>query len=372
MAAPANAKLTLPGLRRLRLLSQGFGRDGAKLDAVIDRLFAFQGQDLPAVLWAIGVRAPGSTIGDVRALFDRGEVVRGWPFRGTLFAIAAADLPWVRELTGERTFRSAAKRREQLDLDETIIAAATSVAHDVLSGGRGLIRSELLDAFSATGLAVDDGRGYHLLWSLALQGTLVLGPFDGSQQRFVLSDEWITAPRRLERDEALGELVRRYLAGHGPSPESDLAWWSKLTLRDVRRGLDVGRAELTTFDVAGTPYWGHAPTLDRIATERPRATLLLPGFDEWVLGHGERDPVVPREHAPRIVPGNNGIFKPTIVHRGQVVGLWSRKTTTRATVVTPIPFEGPLPKAVRTGITEAAEQYATYLGTPVEVATDLR
>lgn len=370
MAALATPKLTVPELRRLRLLSQGFDRGGAELDAVVDRLFAVQGQDLPAVLWAIGVRAPGSTIDGVRALFDRGEVVRGWPFRGTLFALPAADLPWVRDLTAERTFRSAAKRREQLDLSEATIAAATTVAHDVLSGGRGLIRSELLDAFTAAGLSVDDGRGYHLLWSLSLQGTLVLGPFEGTQQRFVLSDEWITAPRRLERDEALGELVRRYLAGHGPSPESDLAWWSKLPLRDIRRGLDVARAELTTFDVAGTPNWAHAPTLDRIAPERPRTTLLLPGFDEWVLGHGDRDVVLPREHAPRIVPGNNGIFKPTIVHRGQVVGLWSRKTTGRATVVTPIPFDGPLPKVVQAGIAEAADQYATYLGTPVEVATD--
>lgn len=370
MVAPTTSKLTLSELRRLRLLSQGFGRDDTQLDAVIDRLFAVQGQDLPAVLWAIGVRAPGSTLDGVRALFDRGDVVRGWPFRGTLFAIAAVDLPWVLELTGERIFRSAARRREQLGLDETTIAAAGAVAHEVLSGGRGLVRSALLDAFGAAGIAVDDGRGYHVLWSLSLQGTLVLGPFEGTQQRFVLADEWITAPRRLERDEALGELVRRYLAGHGPSPESDLAWWSKLPLRDVRRGLDVVRTELTTFDIAGVRYWAHAPTLDRIATERPRSTLLLPGFDEWVLGHGDRDPVLPREHAPLIVPGNNGIFKPTVVHEGAVVGTWTRKTSARATVVSTIPFGGSWPKAVQRGIAEAAEQYATYLGTPVEVATD--
>lgn len=369
MVAPATPKLTLPELRRLRLLSQGFGRDGTALDTVVERLFAVQGQDLPAVLWAIGVRAPGSTIDDVRGLFDRGTVVRSWPFRGTLFAIPASDLPWVRALTGDRTFRSAARRRRELEIDDATIAAATAVAHDVLSGGRGLSRTGLLDAFEAAGIAVTDGRGYHLLLSLSLLGTLVLGPFGDDQQRFVLADEWITAPRRLERDEALGELVRRYLAGHGPTPESDIAWWSKLPLRDVRRGLDVARGELSAFDVAGTTHWAHAPTLDRIGTDQPRATLLLPGFDEWVLGHGDRDPVLPREHAPRIVPGNNGIFKPTIVHRGQVVGLWSRKSTTRNTVITPIPFDGTLSPTVRSGIATAAAHYATYLGTPVEVAT---
>lgn len=367
MAAP---KLTLPELRRLRLLSQGFGRDGTALDVVVSRLLAVQGQDLPAVLWAIGARAPGVTIDDVRALFDRGDVVRSWPFRGTLFAIAAADLPWVLELTGERIYRSAARRRDQLGLDEATVAAATGVAQDVLSGGRGLTRTDLLAAFVAAGIAVDDGRGYHLLLSLSLLGTLVLGPFAGDQQRFVLADEWITAPRRPERDEALGELVRRYLAGRGPAPEADIAWWSKLPLRDVRRGLDVARADLTAFDVDGVTHWGHAPTLDRSAGAKPRPTLLLPGFDEWVLGHGDRDPVLPREHAPRIVPGNNGIFKPTIVHRGQVVGLWSRKASARATVVTPVPFDGSFSPTVRSGIASAAEHYATYLGTPVAVAAE--
>ncbi len=361
-------KLSLPELRRLRLLSQGLSRGGLPLDTVVERLLAVQGQDLPAALWAIGVRAPGSTLDDVRGLFDRGLVVRSWPFRGTLFAVPAADLPWIRELTGERIYRSAAKRREQLGLEEATIAAATDAARAALTGRPGLTRTALLDAFAAAGISVADGRGYHLLLSLSLLGTLVLGPFDGGQQRFVLADEWITAPRRLERDEALGELVRRYLAGRGPTPESDIAWWTKLPLRDVRRGLDVAGDELTTFDVAGTTHWAHAPTLDLVADEQPRATLLLPGFDEWVLGHGDRDPVLPAEHAPRIVPGNNGVFKPTIVHRGKVVGVWARKAGRHGTVLTAIPFDDPLPSAVRKGVETAAADYATYLGTPVEVA----
>ena len=47
---------------------------------VVDRAVALQGQDLPAVLRAIAIRsAPGTTIDDVRAAFDRGEIVRSWP-----------------------------------------------------------------------------------------------------------------------------------------------------------------------------------------------------------------------------------------------------------------------------------------------------
>lgn len=370
----ATPTLTLPELRRLRLLSQGLGRDGLgdsgadAAAAVVDRLLALQGQDLPGALWSIGLRTTDSTLEDVRAAFDAGHVVRSWPFRGTLFALAAADLPWLLDLTGERTLRAAAKRRRELELDDATLDAAANVAHDVLSGRRGLGRASLLDAFANAGIAVHDGRGYHLLLSLCLRGVLVLGPFDGNEQRFVLVDEWITAPRRLEHDEALGELVRRYLAAHGPSPESDIAWWTKLPLRDLRRGLDVVRDELTAFDVGGVTHLAHAPTLDRVADDAPRATLLLPGFDEWVLGHGDRDPVLAREHAPRIVPGNNGIFKPTVVHRGRVVGVWRRRTLTRRSVVTATAFEGTLPKAVHDGVARAAQRYGRFLGADVEVA----
>ncbi|MBF6621320.1 MAG: AlkZ family DNA glycosylase [Patulibacter sp.] len=367
--------LTLPELRRLRLLSQGFGReglggpDGDAASTVVDRLFALQGQDLPGALWSIGLRTPSGTLDDVRSAFDRGEIVRSWPFRGTLFALGAADLPWVLGLTAERSLRAFAKRRRELELDDATLAAAAGVAQDVLFGGRALGRQALLDAFAGAGIAVDGGRGYHLLWTLSLRGTIVLGPFDGNEQQFVLIDEWIPAPRRLDGDEALGELVRRYLTAHGPSPEADLAWWTKLPLRDLRRGIDVVRGELTTFDVGGVPHWAHAPTLDRVADEKPHATLLLPGFDEWVLGHGDRDPVVPREHAPRIVPGNNGVFKATVVHRGLVVGLWGKRALTRRTVVTATAFEGALPKAAVGGLERAARRYGHFLGTDVEVAS---
>ena len=53
----------------------------------------------------------------------------------------------------------------------------------------------------------------------------------------MLSDEWIPAPRRLERDEALAELALRFFRGHGPATVADLARWAGLGLTDVRRGL---------------------------------------------------------------------------------------------------------------------------------------
>ena len=167
---------------------------------------------------------------------DAGAIVRSWPLRGTLHLVAAEDLGWLLALTAPRMLATAATRRAALGLTESDVEHARGIATDVLSGRRVLSRRALLAALEASGVDTAGQRGYHLLGSLAQTGTLVLGPTEGAQQTFALLDECVMHPRRLERDEALGELALRYFRSHGPATARDLARWSGLTLADVRRG----------------------------------------------------------------------------------------------------------------------------------------
>ena len=61
---------------------------------------------------------------------------------------------------------------------------------------------------------------------------------------FVLVRDWLPRPKPIERDAALAELARRYLAGHGPATDRDLARWAGMTLGDARRGLASISSEL--------------------------------------------------------------------------------------------------------------------------------
>ncbi|MCB1039478.1 MAG: winged helix DNA-binding domain-containing protein, partial [Acidimicrobiales bacterium] len=56
---------------------------------------AMQGQDLASLQWSFGARWPGSTVADVDAAFERGEILRTWPMRGTIHAVAAEDARWM-------------------------------------------------------------------------------------------------------------------------------------------------------------------------------------------------------------------------------------------------------------------------------------
>src|SRR5690606_2852538 len=124
----------------------------------------------------------GTTIADVREAFDRGEIVRSWPVRGTLFATTPVHLSALLSLTSERIHRATAKRRAELGLDEATLAAAHEVGARLIAGGAGPTRAELLDAWEAEGIPTTGGRGYHLIFHHAVAGGWHWGAFRGEEQ----------------------------------------------------------------------------------------------------------------------------------------------------------------------------------------------
>jgi Winged helix DNA-binding domain len=319
---------TLADIGPLRLAAQRLvGERASTPGEAVRRLLAAQAQDFPGSLTSVALRTAARTPAEVVAALDSGEVVRSWPMRGTLHLVAADDLPWMLDVLGTRTLGSVAKRWAGLELDQKQAERARECVLAVLQQRDRAGRAELLAAIAAGGVATTGQRGYHLLWYLAQTGTLCLGPTDGERdQLFVRLDRWIAHPRRLEPDEAHAELALRFFTGHGPATVPDLVRWSGSTARAVKAGLAEVRDRLDAVTVDGAEYLMDPETPARLAAARAEAdgVLLLPGFDEFVLGYGDRTAVVPAEFAQRIVPGGNGMFRPTVVHRGQVVGTWKR------------------------------------------------
>ncbi|TFV81157.1 winged helix DNA-binding domain-containing protein [Blastococcus sp. CT_GayMR20] len=291
---------------------------------VVRRLGALQAQDYPGALTSVALRTAGRLRKDVEAALDSGEVVRSWPMRGTLHFVTAEDLRWFLDTVGVRTVGTASKRWADLGLDELQAERARELVDEALAARGRATRAALLTAMADGGVDVTGQRGAHLIGYLALTGSLCLGPTDGDrEQLFVRLDDWVP-DRRLDREEALAELALRYFTGHGPATVKDLVRWAGCTVRDVRAGLAAVRDRLEAVTVEGTEYLMDPGTPDRLAAARTDAAgvLLLPGFDEFLLGYGDRTAVVPTGFADRIVPGGNGMFRPTVVHGGRVVATW--------------------------------------------------
>ena len=307
---------------------------------VVRRLGALQGQDLPGALWSVALRTADGTRADVEAALNAGEVVRSWPMRGTLHLVTAEDLPWLIGLLGPRVLAGAPARRAQLGITDASIEGARLVAVEALTGGRRLRRRALLTALAAGGVETTGQRGYHLLWYLSQSATLCLGPMEDGEQCFVLMDEWLPPCPAIDAPEALAELAGRFFRGHGPATVKDLARWAGLRITEARAGLAAARDVLARLEVDGIEYFLDPATPDLLAScrEEARGTVLLPGFDEFVLGYGERGAILDPAFADRIVPGGNGIFRPTVVHDGRIVGTWQWSGRGAKRTVTATPF----------------------------------
>jgi Winged helix DNA-binding domain len=345
----------------MRLVAQRVaGPPSATPAAAVHHLLAVQGQDLPGGLLSVALRSAGGTRAAVEAALDAGDVVRSWPMRGTLHLVAAEDLGWLRDLCVPRVLPAFAARRQRLGLTDADTERAAGLAAAALSGGRRLGRVDLVRALADGGVPTDGQRGYHLLGYLAHTGLLCLGPTDGAgEQLFVLAAEWLPLAPPRDRDEALAELALRYLRGHGPATVADLARWSGLRVTDVRAGTAAVRDQLATVEVDGTELLLDPATPDALATHRAAAAglHLLPGFDEVVLGYADRSCTVPPEHAERIVPGGNGMFRATVVVGGRVVGTWRWARRGRVRTLAAEPFDD-LPPAVSAALAEAGAALA--------------
>jgi hypothetical protein len=359
----------------LRLVSQRIvGSSFTDPTHAVRWMLALQAQDFPGAKWSVGLRTSGSTDAAVEAALASGEIVRSWPMRGTLHFTAAEDLHWILGLTSARLVAGAAARRAALDLDDAILGRAREVAVARLTGAKELTREQLLAELDLGGVSTQGQRGYHVLWHLAQTGTLCFGPPRGKQQTFVLLDEWVKRPRLFERDEALGELARRYFASHGPATLRDFRWWTKLTARDAKIGLAIARPQLADLLVDDATYWMAPDAEDRLsqlARVVTGAVVALPGFDEYVLGYQDRGAVLAAEHSERIVPGGNGVFLPTIVVDGQIVGTWRRSTRAKESVIDATPFTT-LTATSTKRLEHAVKEYGRFLDVAARQAVSFR
>lgn len=346
-----------------RLWSQQIAHTRAKTPAeVVAGMGAMQAQDYSGAKWAIGLRLPHATDADIeQAAADR-TIVRTWPMRGTLHFVAAEDVRWMLELMTPRVIAGSKARQQMLELDDTVFARCKEVFFEALQGGKQRTRDEMYQILERAGISNTGQRGYHILWRTAQDGLICFAAHSGKQPTFALLEEWIPGAKGLERGEALAELAKRYFTGHGPATVHDFAWWSGLTVSDAHAGLASVGSQLVQEIVDGKTYWMSPEAQEQTATLRKDAPCLylLPGFDEYLLGYKDRSAALDPAHASRVVPGNNGIFMPTIVHDGRIIGLWKRAITKRGVTVTAAPFS-PLGEAEERAFEETAQRYRQYL-----------
>jgi hypothetical protein len=301
---------------------------------VTRRLLAVQGQDPRGARLAIRARSAGLTVADIdRELTERRSLLITWLNRGTLHLVASEDYAWLHALTTPPLFTASARRLAQEGVPPSDAERGVAAIERALIAEGPLTRAQLGERIAAAGVRTEGQALVHLLLLAGLRAVAVRGPMVGRENAYVHVRDWLGAPARVDRERALAELARRYLAGHGPASARDLAKWAGLPLRDARAGLGAIAPQLreredgmVALAAGGGPTRGRpSPTPSRgrgRAVEELPPPRLLGAYDPVLLGWTSREALLgPHKRIVTV----NGLFRPFALVEGHAVAVWQMR-----------------------------------------------
>jgi hypothetical protein len=343
---------TVPGRLRAQAL---VGAPLADPLDVVRHLGAVQAQLADMACWGIARRTSSTTLADVHALLDGGDLVRTHVLRPTWHLLAPDDVHWLQALTGPRVARLLETTNRSIGLTPEMVEQGVAVVVEALAAPEPPTRSDLARTLSDAGLALSGQGVAHVVMAAETRALVASGPLRGRQHTYRL-----LAPRAVDRtrDELLADVARRYVRGHGPIREHDLAWWTSLTLTDSRRAIELGG--LRPLDVEGVIHWTlDDPGHDDLAVPR---VMLLPNFDEYVSYARDPSDYAGIDGAVDDVMRATGL----LFVDGRLAGSWTRSISSRRVVVE-VGTDRRVTAVLRRALQDEADAFGRFLGREAEL-----
>ena len=298
-----------------RVTAQGLAGEPARDPvAVAERLLAVQGQDPRGARLAVRARSTGLTAADVdHALSEERSLLITWLNRGTLHLVRSEDYALLQALTTPPLLTSSSRRLRQEGVSEAMAERGVETIEAALVEEGPQTRPQLRERLGRAGARTEGQALVHLLFLAALRGIAIRGPMVGKEHAFVLVRDWLGEQKPVDREAGLAELARRYLVGHGPAADRDLARWAGLPLRDARAGLGAIASELDQRD-DGLVALAKRPPAEPLPPPR-----LLGAYDPLLLGWTSREDVIgPHKY----LVTDNGLFRPFALVDGRAAAVW--------------------------------------------------
>ena len=165
----------------------------------------------------------------------------------------------------------------------------------------------------------------------------------------------------------MAQLARRYVQGHGPAQDIDLAWWSGLTLGDARRALQAAGTALVREEIDGRTFWVDPEAgASETPTQGGPIVHLLPNYDELLIAFRDRSDAMDPDLPPPARVAEE-ILAHVIVRNGLGVGGWKRRDS-GSSVALAINLLVAFTDVEREALRRAVERLRTFLGRPLEVS----
>ncbi|MDR1170200.1 MAG: winged helix DNA-binding domain-containing protein [Prevotellaceae bacterium] len=297
---------------------------------------AIQAQDYSMSKWALGVRLQSATVVDVEAALSAGKILRTHVMRPTWHLVAAEDIRWMLQLSGERIKSSAASRDRNLEITGELYSKCNRLIEKILEGNNHLTRQELALELTKAGIAADTSRMTHFMMRAEVEGIVCSGIDRGNRQTYALIDERVPPAKTLHREEALATLATKYFRSHSPAGLQDFAWWSGLSVGNARQAVHLIQPELFTVMFHESLLFVHQSYRGEL--ESPDTFHFLPAFDEYIIAYKDRTGVLDTEYQMKAF-SKNGIFHPVIASNGRIAGTWQKTASKNRITVKPAFFD---------------------------------
>ena len=350
--------MNLTDISNIRLITQQIA--GTKFKSpkeIVSWMGAMQAQDYRMAKWGIGLRTPKATEKIVEDAINKGEIIRTHLLRPTWHFLSSDDIYWMLELTAPRLKVFQRSREKQIGLTEKIFTKSNLVIEKVLRDGKHLTRAELLAELGKAKIATDNFKSSHILFRAEIEGIICSGITKTKQTTYALLSERVLENKKLNKDEALSKLAKKYFESHCPATLQDFIWWSGLTVSDAKLAFEMIKSDFISEKIESQTYL--FPNSFSIPKKFKEAVYLLPAFDEFLISYKVRTAAIAFENH-RHAFSNNGIFWPTIVINGQVRGIWKRIIKKDKIVMETNFFERP-DENINVLVEKAAERLSYFL-----------
>lgn len=294
----------------------------SKPEQVVSHFGAMQAQEYRIMRWAVAMRTKRPSLKAFTQAFNTGSIIRMHLLRGTWQLVCAQDYWWMLELCGPKARQviNGWMSSNKISIPNDELCRIREILVSTADANKSVTKEDFEEALAQQGIVMDDHRlSYHIRFA-ELDGVLCSGDLLPMKATYALSSCKIPKTGTTDRDEALMLLTRKYFQSHQPATLQDYVWWSGLGVNDCRRGISLLGDSIHAENYKGQEFY----LLDDCRTRgfRKGNYLLVPSYDEYLIGYKSRNIVLDPQHSHH-AHNNSGIFQPVIAHNGIICGNWS-------------------------------------------------
>ena len=313
---------------------------------LVSYMGAMQAQEYRMMRWAVEMRTRKPSAKTFKKAFDSGRIIRLHLMRGTWQLVSAENYwPFI-TLCGPKSIAVTKgwMSSNKISIPDDELYRVRDILAQTAADKGSVTKEDIVQALAERDMKMDDHRlSYHIRMA-EFTGTLCSGDLLPMKATYALTANKVKSQGAIDRDEALMRFTRKYFQSRQPATLEDFVWWSGLNVSDCRKGIallgdsihvekwkgrELPTASPLTLGHKQASLHGSRSTADFYLTDDCRTRgfrkgkfLLIPPYDEYLIGYKSRDIVLPPEHRHH-AHNNSGIFQPVIAYDGTICGNWS-------------------------------------------------